>query len=316
MKSVIIATGGTGGHIYPAIAVAEALKKQDPDYLIFFVGTKLGMENQIVPQKGYPLLHLPIGRLHKSVGWKERAQTLFQMPIAFFKAAWFCIKIRPQFLIGFGGHASGPMILIASLLGFKTFIWEPNAFPGMANRILSKFVSRCFVVFDSAKAKLNPKKSIKVGIPIRDMIESMGRLPQSQRETFHILVYGGSQGSLAISESVIHFYEKYQKELSFLRLLLQTGQTHFEKLKNECEKRSLLSENFQLVPYIHDMDAKYQWADLVMSRSGAGTISELASTGLPSVLIPLPTAADGHQQKNAEELVEKGGAIMILQNQL
>jgi UDP-N-acetylglucosamine--N-acetylmuramyl-(pentapeptide) pyrophosphoryl-undecaprenol N-acetylglucosamine transferase len=317
MNSVVIAAGGTGGHIYPALAVADALKKLDPSIRIYFVGTPTGLENKIVPSHGYPLLHLPIGRLHKSVSVRERLTTLIQMPVALIRACWICVKLRPQFLLGVGGHASGPMLLAASVLRFKTIIWEPNAHPGLANRILSKFVTRCFVVFDRAQKELKSSQCEKVGFPIRKVIEDLGVLPRKPIQNLHLLVYGGSQGALGLSRSVLHFLNAHRNKYEKLEVVLQTGPTHFDLIKSEIKQLGLNDwSGLQVLEYINDMENKYRWCDLVMARSGTGTLSELAATGIPSILVPLPASADGHQQHNAEEMVERGAAYMILQKDL
>lgn len=315
MKSVIIAAGGTGGHIYPALAVADKIRQKHPEVQIFFVGTSTGMENKIIPSSGYPLLHLPIGRLHKSVSLTERIKTVVQLPLALFKAAWICWKLKPEFLLGVGGHASGPMLLAGSLLRYRTVIWEPNAHPGLANRILSRFVSQCFVVFDRAKKFLNNSRCETVGFPIRQQIEQLGVVSKSPHSDFNVLIYGGSQGSLGISQAMLAFLKNYRSQYPNIKLLLQTGATHFQSIKDEARKLDLAdSHQLQIVDYIHDMENKYQWCDLVICRSGTGTISELAATGLPSLLVPLPFAADGHQKINAEELVAKNAAFMLLQS--
>lgn len=317
-KTAVIAAGGSGGHIYPALAIANRLKKSHPDLLIFFVGTKGGLENRIVPPKGYPLLHIPIGRLNKNVATIERVKTVLQMPLAFLKAIWICLKLRPQFVLGVGGHASGPMLLMASLLGFKTYIWEPNAFPGMANRYLSRFVRKIFVVFEQAARRMGTNKAQIVGYPMRESIESLGRL--KLKETlgdFHVLVFGGSQGAMGINSAVMDMIKESEQELQGMKFILQCGSRDFQRIMGLYEN---LSESgkamIEITEFIYDMEDKYQWADVVVARAGMGSVSELASTGLPSILIPLASSADGHQQKNAEALQEKGAAIMILQKDL
>lgn len=315
-KTVIIAAGGTGGHIYPALAIAEALRIRDPEIEVFFVGTKRGLENKIIPKSGYPLLHLPIGRLNHNVSLSERLMTVLQIPIAIFKAFWICLKLRPQFLLGVGGHASGPMLLAGSLLLFKTAIWEPNAMPGLANRILSRFVSLSLVTFDQTLKHLKTKNFRKVGVPIRKSIESISNV-KKEHPGFHLLVYGGSQGAKSLNTAFLKFFAEYNKQLPQLHLFLQTGSRHFESVKKEAQELELDSQpQLTIAEYIHDMDQKYIWADLVACRSGMGTLSELAATGKPSLLIPLPTASNNHQQKNAEAFAEKGAAVMILNKDL
>lgn len=317
-KTAVIAAGGSGGHIYPALAVADRLKKSHPDLLIFFVGTEGGLENKIIPPKGYPLLHIPIGRLNKNVATSERVMTLLKMPLAFFKAAWICLKLRPRFLLGVGGHASGPMLLMASLMGFKTYIWEPNAFPGMANRYLSRFVKKIFVVFDQAARRLGEGKAQKVGYPMRESIEALGHLAVKESEPeFHVLVFGGSQGAQSINSAVLDLVKTHAEALLGVKILLQCGSRDFGRVSEIHQSLSTSAKEIvSITEFIYDMEEKYKWADVVIARSGMGAVSELSATGTPSILIPLASSADGHQQKNAEALQEKGAAIMVLQKQL
>ena len=317
-KTAVIAAGGSGGHIYPALAIADRLKKSHPDLLIFFVGTEGGLENKIIPPKGYPLLHIPIGRLNKNVATSERIMTILKMPLAFFKAVWICLKLRPKFLLGVGGHASGPMLLMASLMGFKTYIWEPNAFPGMANRYLARFVKKIFVVFDQAARRLGESKSQTVGYPMRETIEALGQLPVNDSENdFHILVYGGSQGAQSINSAIVEMVKTYAEDLGGVNILLQCGSRDFGRVSEIHQSLSTSAKQIlSITEFIFDMEEKYKWADVVIARSGMGAVSELSATGTPSILIPLASSADGHQQKNAEALQEKGAAMMILQKQL
>ena len=159
-KRIVISGGGSGGHIYPGIAIAQALEKQDPSIEIHFVGARRGMEAQIIPKAGYPLHCLRVGRLNKNVSKIERIITLITLPIAFLQCLLLLIKLRPKYVLGVGGFASGPFLLIASLCGFKTAIWEPNAFPGLANRLLAPFVRRAFVVFKESAEFFSSEKEI------------------------------------------------------------------------------------------------------------------------------------------------------------
>jgi len=316
-KTVIIAAGGTGGHIYPALAIAAALRAKDSSYEIFFVGTRHGLENELIPKEGYPVLHLPIGRLHKSVSIEERIKTLVTLPFAIFKAMYLCLKIRPQFLLGVGGHASGPMLLAGSLLRYKTVIWEPNAQPGLANRILSRFVSAGIVVFDRAKQQLRLKKVEQIGFPVRKPIEDLGFLgtAESKDEKMRILVYMGSQGAQSMNSLLPQMLSEYPNLHNQVEIIHQTGKkNHALAIRNYEEAE--VSGQAEVVSYIDDMNEKYKWADLIVCRSGTGTLSELAATGKPSVLIPLPYASDDHQKKNAEVFVESEAAVLIEQKNL
>ncbi len=249
----------------------------------------------------------------------ERLKTILQMPLAFLKAIWICLKLRPRFLLGVGGHASGPMLLMASLLGFKTYIWEPNAFPGMANRYLSRFVCKIFVVFEQAEKRMGSgKKTQVVGYPMRESIESLGPLSINESSTeFHVLVFGGSQGALGMNSAVMGLLKECHEDLQGMSFLLQCGSRDFQRVLGLYQELPESAQRkIEITEFIYDMEDKYRWADVVVARSGMGSVSELASTGTPSILIPLPSSADGHQQKNAEALQEKGAAIMVLQKDL
>jgi UDP-N-acetylglucosamine--N-acetylmuramyl-(pentapeptide) pyrophosphoryl-undecaprenol N-acetylglucosamine transferase len=314
-RKILIAAGGTGGHIYPALAMADAFKERKPEITVEFVGTLHGLENKIVPAHGYRVHHLPIGRLNSNVPLSERLKTVLLLPWALMKSALLLMSERPDFVLGVGGHASGPLLLMASLLGYRNAIWEPNAMPGMANRILSRFVDDCWVVFDEAKSHLHGRRIHVAGMPVRAEIESLGASAVSTRKPFRILVFGGSQGARGLNTTTMEMVRAGGEWLQDVHIVHQTGPTDFERL--ESGYGDLLGHGrVEIRDYIHDMAAQYAAADLVICRSGTGTLSELAACGKAAILIPFPFAADDHQRKNAESLVEKGAAVMILQKDL
>lgn len=309
---ILIAAGGTGGHIYPALAMAEAFQARRADASIEFVGTAHGLENKIIPAKGFRLHHLPIGRLNSNVGMSERLMTLLLLPWALLKSAYVLKKEKPDFVLGVGGHASGPILLMASFLGYRTAIWEPNAMPGMANRILSKFVDDCFVVFEEARGLLkNPRLQV-AGMPVRREIEQK-RPALTGKSKFHILIFGGSQGARGINNTAMEMIKKGGPWLHEVTIVHQTGAVDYERIKAEYGEAL---KHVDLREYLNDMGDQYAAADLVVCRSGTGTLSELAACGKPAILIPFPAASDDHQRKNAESLVNKGAAVMILQKDL
>lgn len=311
MNKILIAAGGTGGHIYPALAMAEAFAARKRDLEIVFVGTRQGMENKIIPAKGYRLLHLPIGRLN-NVSWRERLKTILLMPLSFVKSAQILRREKPAFVLGVGGYASGPVLLMASLLGYRTAIWEPNAMPGMANRILSKFVDECWVVFEEARALLKSRSLNVAGMPVRKEIEDMPARQEAHGK-FRILVVGGSQGARGVNTTVAEMVKEGGEWLNDIEIVHQTGASDYARVK-ELYGASL--GKVDLREYLHDMGNQYARADLVISRAGTGTLSELAACAKPSILIPFPFAADDHQRKNAESLVNKGAAVLIVQKDL
>jgi UDP-N-acetylglucosamine--N-acetylmuramyl-(pentapeptide) pyrophosphoryl-undecaprenol N-acetylglucosamine transferase len=313
LQKVMIAAGGTGGHIYPALAIAHALKKADAKIEIVFVGTKHGLENKIVPAAGFRVLHVPIGRLNSNVSVVERLTTVLKLPFAFLKSISLLFKYKPDLVLGCGGHASGPVLLMAALLGKRTVIFEPNAMPGMANRWLSRFVGECIVVFEESKAHLLCKKFFRAGMPVRAEMENIVEHAAGSR--MHIFSFGGSQGSRGLNTAVCETMMAGGAWTESVELVQQTGPSELLRVQ-ELYGPLLHKLPVEVKDYIHDMDKRYAWADVVIARSGTGTLSELAATGKPSILIPLASAADNHQQKNAEQFVKLGAAIMILQKDL
>lgn len=315
-RKILIAAGGTGGHIYPALAMADAFRQAHPDAVIEFVGTPGGLENKIIPSHGYRVHHLPIGRLNSNVSKAERIKTVLSLPWAFVKSAWLLRRARPDFVLGVGGHASGPLLLVASILRFRTAIWEPNAMPGMANRILARFVDDCWVVFDEAKPLLNNSHLHRAGMPVRREIELMhgvaARPSRMGRSRFHVLVFGGSQGARALNSAVQTMIQQGGEWLQDVDFVHQTGSADFARVRSGYSEGAPVDVR----EYLHDMADQYARADLVICRSGTGTLSELAACGKASILIPLPTAADDHQTKNALSLVNRGAAELLPQRDL
>lgn len=310
-KKIFIAGGGTGGHIYPAIAIAKAILQSSPSAEIHFVGTAAGLEAKIIPKENFPLHLIQGGKLNFQGGLLEKIKTLVKLPLGLAQSFVLVARHRPDFVLGVGGYASGPFVLAAALSGVSTAIWEPNALPGMANRWLSFFVDQCFVVFEEARRHLNNKKIQVFGMPVRAEIESAQKNTNRDKK-FHLLSFGGSQGARAISTVLSDAILQKGEWTQNLEVVHQIGSLDFSKLQEKykgCEDIVTAQE------FIYDMPKYYAWADLVVSRGGASTISELAAFGVVPIIIPLP-AADNHQQKNAETLVKAGAGRMILQKDL
>lgn len=309
---VLIAGGGTGGHLYPALAIAKELRERKCD--VHFVGTALGLETKIVPRENFELHLVSVGRLN-SVSLKEKIKTILMLPIAFLQALILILKLKPAVILGVGGYASGPALAVGALLRKKTLIWEPNAFPGLANRLLSSWVDLSCVVFESATIHLNSKRTLRVPMPVRKEIEELGlRVPKTAN--FRVLVFGGSQGSRAINQCVIDMVKQGGPWLQTTEFVHQTGSHEFKSVEKQYAEAGIPMSRVACFEFLHDMPDRYRWADLVIARSGTGTLSELAACGKAAILIPLPTAADDHQRINAEALVGMGGAKMILQKDL
>lgn len=311
---ILIAGGGTGGHVYPAISIAEAILNLDPTSTVEFVGTPHGLESRLVPRSGFILHRVSIGRLNNNVPLFERIQTLCILPFAILKSFYILLRFRPDAVLGVGGYASGPLVFAAALLRFKTFIWEPNAYPGLANRILAKYVDQTLIVFFEAARFLKNKNIRRVHMPIRSEIENSPAKKKGNSK-FRILIFGGSQGARAINNIVSQAIAVGGAWLTDTEIVHQTGIHDFARIKRIYDSLHENREAVKVLEYLNDMPERYAWADLIISRSGTGTISELAACGKASILVPLPTAADDHQTKNARALVDIGGARLIPQSE-
>jgi len=307
---VVIAGGGTGGHIIPAVAIANALRAQlNAD--ILFVGTPRGLESRLVPQAGYEISLIKVGQL-KNVSLFTRARTLFDLPLSIFRCRALLSRFRPHVVIGVGGYASGPAMAAAILERIPTLAFEPNAYPGLANRLVGKFVGAAAVNFEAAARYFhNPRVT---GIPVR---EEFFRLPIRVRGTSpHLLVFGGSQGARILNTLLPQIASALLAEVPGLTILHQAGARHAKETLAAYMASGAQSSRWQVFDYVNDMPRRFAAADLVLSRSGASTVAELAAAGKPSLLIPFPQAADDHQRKNAEALVDAGAARMLLEPDL
>jgi UDP-N-acetylglucosamine--N-acetylmuramyl-(pentapeptide) pyrophosphoryl-undecaprenol N-acetylglucosamine transferase len=317
-KNVVIAGGGTAGHIYPGIAIARAIQAQHPDYEIHFVGTAAGLEGKIVPREGFPLHMISIGKLNHAGGIFSKIKTLLGMPRAFVQSIALLMELKPQAILGVGGYASGPFVLVASLMGFRTAIWEPNAYPGMTNRWLSRVAGKSFVVFEEAAKFLKSDSISQVGIPIRKEVEALAKKETAPAnvgkgaQEFHILVFGGSQGARSINMAVQEAVLKGGEWLTNTKIVHQTGPLDFPAV-SEAYRGQTHAEAHE---YLYQIEKNYDWADLIVCRAGASTVAEVAASGKPAIFIPLPWAADDHQRKNAESLYDQKAAAMILQKDL
>jgi UDP-N-acetylglucosamine--N-acetylmuramyl-(pentapeptide) pyrophosphoryl-undecaprenol N-acetylglucosamine transferase len=307
--TVIIAGGGTGGHIYPGIAIAQEFKRRRSDTQVTFVGTARGLEAKIVPREGFDLELIEVAKL-KRVSFSSRIRALLLLPRSFLAARSLIKKKKPQIVIGVGGYASGPVVLMASLMGIPTIIAEQNALPGFTNRMLARFIKAAAVSFEEARKLFGAKAEI-TGNPVR--AEFFNVRLREPGEVIHILITGGSQGARAINEAMIDTLPLLAGAGTRLSLTHQTGEKDFEKVSAAYEKSGLQAE---VKPYLDQMVAEFERADLVICRAGATTVAELAAAGKPAIMIPFPFAADDHQRKNAEAVERVGAGRMILQAEL
>lgn len=310
---IFIAGGGSGGHIYPALSIAKALKEKDANLQVEFVGTKSGLETKIVPREGEKLRLIQSGKLNYSGNILQKIKSLIQIPMGILQSFFIIMKERPAFVLGVGGYASAPFTLAASLLGVKTAIWEPNAHPGMANRILSKYVNKAYLVFADGTKFLKTKNNEVLGMPLRYKPETF-MLDKNRSDKFTILCFGGSQGSQFLNEKISDFLIRNPKFQSQLHVIHQTGPKDFERVKAKYAQSLQDKSCVDVFDYIYDMPNYYVKADLLFCRGGASTLAEAALFGVVPVVVPLP-AADNHQQSNAESLVKAHAGYMILQNE-
>ena len=310
---VLIAAGGTGGHIYPGIAVANEILRRWPDSEIRFVGTARGLENKLVPQAGFELSIIESTGL-KNVGAMARVRGLFVIPKSLWAARILLRSFRPDIVIGAGGYVSGPVLLTAALLKLPTLVLESNALPGFTNRRLALFVDKAAVSF-SAALPYFLGKAVVTGNPVRrEFFEIANRERDPNR--FSILVFGGSQGARAINEAMIAALPRLDEFRNLIRVKHQTGEADFEKVQKAYLSAGWGEQCAEVTKYIDDMVSAFGSVDLVICRAGATTTAELIAAGKAALMIPFPLAADDHQRKNAEALQAGGAARMVLQQDL
>jgi UDP-N-acetylglucosamine--N-acetylmuramyl-(pentapeptide) pyrophosphoryl-undecaprenol N-acetylglucosamine transferase len=307
---VLIAAGGTGGHIYPGIAVAKEILRRDDRSEVLFVGTSKGLEKRIVPENGFQLSLITSAGL-KSVGFLGKLKGLGVLPISFVEAAKLLYDFKPDVVVGAGGYVSGPVLLVASLLRFPTLVMDSNALPGYTNRQLARFVDKAALTFDEALPFFG-KKGVVTGNPVRKEFFDIPRKSRGEKTT--VLVFGGSQGARAINNAMMSALPLLESRADRLRIVHQTGEADFEKTR-EMYSRSGITDH-DVRPFISDMFVEFGNADLVVCRAGATTCAELGAAGKASIMVPLPTAADDHQRKNAEAFEKAGAARMLLQADL
>lgn len=308
---VLIAAGGTGGHIYPGIAVAKEIMRRDAKSSVKFVGTARGLETKLVPDSGFELLTIESAGL-KNVGFAGKVKGLALLPKSFLEARRLVKNFQPEVVVGAGGYVSGPVLLMASLMRVPTLVMDSNALPGFTNRRLAPFVAKAALTFEEALPFFG-KKGIVTGNPVR---KEFFEIPPKSRDAkyFSLLIFGGSQGARAINNAMVEalpFLENYKSKLQITH---QTGEADFEKIKQGYAAANWSGADVSA--YIKNMPEHFAKNDLIVCRAGATSCAELAAAGKASVMIPLPTAADDHQRKNAEALQRAGAASMILQKDL
>src|SRR2546425_3365263 len=309
---VLIAAGGTGGHIYPGIAVAREIIHRNPSSVVRFVGTARGLEERLVPKSGFELSIIESAGL-KNVGLAAKLRGLLLLPKSFFAARRLIRDFDPDIVLGAGGYVSGPVLLTASLMKLPTLVMDSNALPGWTNRVLARFVDKAAVSFSEALPHFRGK-GVLTGNPVRaEFFESSVKQRDPRRVS--LLVFGGSQGARAINEAMLAALPQLVSQKNVLRITHQTGEADYERVRNEYEVASW-SEKVTARRYIDDMVGEFAKADLIVCRAGATTSAELVAAGKAAIMIPFPLAADDHQRRNAEALQAAGVARMILQKDL
>ena len=309
---VLIAAGGTGGHIYPGIAVANEVKRRDPASVVRFVGTARGLENRLVPQAGFELSIIESAGL-KNVSLAARLRGLWLLPKSFLAARRLIRDFRPDIVVGAGGYVSGPVLLVASLLRVPTLVMDSNALPGWTNRVLARFVDKATVSFQEALPYFRGK-AVLTGNPVRSEFFEIPAKPR-EGQRFNLLVFGGSQGARAINDAMIAALPGLAPKKDLVRVTHQTGESEFGKVQQGYEAAGW-KETAEVKRYIDDMVSEFAQADLIICRAGATTSAEIVAAGKAAIMIPFPLAADDHQRKNAEALENGGAARMILQKDL
>ncbi len=313
---VVFAGGGTGGHLYPAIALAQEIEKQRPAEILF-IGTSYGLENKVLPELPYKFKKIWIRGLHRG---EIMSNLLFplRLLVSLFQCLSVFLAFRPKVVIGTGGYVSGPALLVALMLRIPTAIQEQNSYPGLVNRLLGKRVQQVHVTFADSKRFFRGQEELYVsGSPVRGDLhtgnreQALARFNLAPGKTT-MLIFGGSQGARAINDKVLASLDRLLK-VNGLQILWATGPADWPRISDKCRAAG---SRLSCHPYLDDMAAAYAAADFALCRSGASTLSELAVCGLPAILVPLPTAAAGHQDYNARSMEQAGAGIVITQNEL
>lgn len=304
----VMAGGGTGGHVIPALAVAQELRRRGHEPVFF--GTKQGYEARLVPAAGFPIEWIEIGGLNR-VGLAQKIRSLLLLPVSVWRVWSWLQRNRPGAVFSMGGYVAGPVVLAAILRGLPVVAMEPNAVPGMTNRKAAKWTFRALVNFEETAAYFPEGRTEVTGVPVRQEFFGIGARPASDR--FTVLVTGGSQGSRTLNNAGRESWPLFASAGARVRIIHQAGRGNAAALTEALQDSRLDGE---VVEFISDMPAAFARADLIVCRSGASTVSELAAAGRPSVLVPFPFAADNHQQRNAEAMERAGAARLVLDGEM
>ncbi|MFB3902469.1 MAG: undecaprenyldiphospho-muramoylpentapeptide beta-N-acetylglucosaminyltransferase [Acidobacteriota bacterium] len=305
LRRVLFAGGGTGGHVFMAVALAQELKRLDPDGEVLFVGTRQGLEARLVEPLGFRLETVRIGGLNR-VGVTRALATLFRLPFTVLHGARIVRRFAPSVIVGVGGYSSGPVVLGGKLAGFPSVVIEPNAYPGLANRLLARWVDAAAIAFEEAAAQFGAKARM-TGIPIRrEFFSANTRI--ADNGSLRVLVFGGSQGSRPINTLMCEAI-KWLPE-NRVEIVHQTGKADYERVKSAYDDAGRKAE---VVEFIYEMPQMFARTDLIIARAGASTVAELTAAAKASIIIPFPKAADDHQRRNARALERRHAAVVLEQ---
>ena len=312
--TIIIAAGGTGGHLYPAIALAREFLRRDSSTKILFIGTSRGVESRVLAHEGFELA-LITAKPVMGKGLLDVVQAMLSLPVGMWQSWQVLRRRRADLVIGVGGYTSPTVLVAAALMGIPRVILEPNAYPGLANKVVGPLAQRVFLAFESAAMFFDPRNAQVVGTPIRREFlwqesESQGTVKGNGR---HLLIFGGSQGAQAINSAVLEALPLLMARVPALTITHQTGEGDYERVR---EGYRALGISANVVSFLYDMPTALRTADVVVARAGAMTIAELTACGKPAILIPLPTAIYDHQMKNARAMEGAGGAVVLPQSDL
>ncbi len=304
---VIVAGGGTGGHVIPALAIAQELRS-GYDAQVLFVGTPRGIEARLVPADGFELRLIEVGALNR-VDFATRLKTFLELPRAMIASARIVREFRPDVMIGVGGYASGPAMLVAGIMSVPSIAFEPNVIPGIANRLVAPMVSAAAVHFEATCHYF--RNCHVTGVPVRQEFFRVPARTGIERPT--LLVFGGSQGAHAINQAVLGALAGLMEAVPAMHIIHQTGEKDYAEAQ-AVYLRTMVSA--EVSPFIDDMPGAFARADLLLCRSGASTVAEITAAGKPAIFVPLPTAADDHQTRNAATLAEANAARLLPQADL
>jgi UDP-N-acetylglucosamine--N-acetylmuramyl-(pentapeptide) pyrophosphoryl-undecaprenol N-acetylglucosamine transferase len=309
---IVIAGGGTGGHLFPGIAIAEEFIKRCRQTEVLFIGTQRGIESKLLGPAGYELRTIDIEGI-KGRGMKALLKGFYSIPQSMLQSRRILQQFCPSLVIGVGGYASGPAVLAAYFKGIPTAIAEQNAVPGITNKILGKFVDRIFVTYEQTTQLFPLSKVLLSGNPVREAFTHVRNLQKTKKDFHQLLIFGGSQGAAAINKSVIEMMPLLQRMKSKVHILHQTGAKEVEFVRAAYGRYGMQAV---VTAFINDMAEAYRQADLIICRAGATSLAEITAAGKAPILIPFPWATNDHQTKNARALADAGASIMINEKDL